>query len=637
MSAIRGTVGVWWRRWLTEARRRRASEAGYAAVMVAIIVPTIAIGCAAIAVDVGSWYVQVEKVQKAADAAALGGAPYLPQDLASADARAKEIAKRNGFDNVTNNVVKVSLGDKATQLKVTISSTVVNQFGSMIGYNTQTITRSGTADYQGPAPMGSPCNTFGNEPNAGNRGMVQPVGSANGSSNCSRAPEFWATVEGPETDKVYGDRYQTKNCTTGTDGCSGTTNSEYDDFGYTFVVKVSDAAVNTQVDLQLYDPGFAYTNLRCEALPAASSFPVDTTANQNKVVNPFVTNKDAVNRYTNNGSYTGLNGTGDNSAKYCPGDFFPDSNTHQMTTSFALRQQTDTQNPKVAPVQTGTDGSPCIKQYNAWGPATTGANAGKVTVNNLTAGNADYMGDLVAGQFHNWVTMCTFVPPRAGNYYLQVRTNVKMASTGTTAPFVQSGNSATLEATGNSTTGDGVNSFAMRAVTTPGKEQAVAVSGYNHMPIYVNSNQAAPNFYLLRVLPGAAGQKISFSYYDIGDAQGVGNVQVKVPPDATGSITSVPFPGNCTAYGGSAGGSQTSQTPLTNCVAPFVKSGTSSTSKNNGRTETITIPIPSDYTCSFNVSTGCWYRVQVGFGSGTVNDITTWDATVIGDPVRLIE
>ena len=57
---------------------------GYAAIMVALIVPTIGIGCAAVAVDTGTWYVEMQMAQKAADAAALAGVPYLPQDLPSA-------------------------------------------------------------------------------------------------------------------------------------------------------------------------------------------------------------------------------------------------------------------------------------------------------------------------------------------------------------------------------------------------------------------------------------------------------------------------------------------------------------------------------------------------------------------------
>ena len=45
------------------------------------IVPTIGIACAAVAVDTGTWYVEMQMAQKAADAAALAGVPYLPAGL----------------------------------------------------------------------------------------------------------------------------------------------------------------------------------------------------------------------------------------------------------------------------------------------------------------------------------------------------------------------------------------------------------------------------------------------------------------------------------------------------------------------------------------------------------------------------
>ena len=117
--------------------------------------------------------------------------------------------------------------------------------------------------------MGSPCNTFGNEPNGGTAGSSPDAdrhrhGHQPRSPNCSRNPTFWGVLEGPETGKVQGDRYQTEDCeTTGVDGCTGTTNNEYGPklsatsttaFGYTFVVKVQPAAVGTTVKLQVYDP-----------------------------------------------------------------------------------------------------------------------------------------------------------------------------------------------------------------------------------------------------------------------------------------------------------------------------------------------------------------------------------------------
>ncbi len=61
--------------------------------------------------------------------------------------------------------ITVTGGEKPTQLKVTHQQrSVDNFFAKSFGVNTATITRSAVADFNGPAPMGSPCNTFGNEP-----------------------------------------------------------------------------------------------------------------------------------------------------------------------------------------------------------------------------------------------------------------------------------------------------------------------------------------------------------------------------------------------------------------------------------------------------------------------------------------
>jgi Flp pilus assembly protein TadG len=617
-------------------RARRASEAGYVAVLVAIIVPTVGIGLAAVAVDTATWYTEMQLVQKAADAAALAGVPYLPQDLPSARSRAIDVAARNGFPNSGSSSVTVGLGEKPTQLKVTISFRMKNTFGAVIGVPTQTITQSATADYQGPAPMGSPCNTFGNEPNAGTGGSsATPSGSAQSatvSAYCSRTPTLWGTVEGPETGKLQGDRYQTKDCeSSSVDGCTSSSNDEYDDFGYTFVVRVGTAAVGKSVDLQLYDPMFVNTAQDCALLPDVSSF--GTTGN----ANPYVTNAEARARYVNGDTLSGGSASADS---FCTGDSYAgngsgSSTPHDLTTSFVLRQQTDSQNPRLAPVQNDNSSTPCIKQYGSYTTSKSwysGFNS--ISANLFKSGASGYDRD-IAQTFHNWSSFCQFTPARAGDYYLQVRTNVSMGGTTVTGGTgeIKYGNTDAAADTGNTTSGEGTNSFSIRAVTQSGYEKDVSVSGYNHMPIYINADTATATFHLIRVLPGAAGQKISFSYFDAGDsATGTGSVKVLVPTDATGTITTNPFPGSCSAIGGSAGSSATT---LTNCTAPFEASG--STSKNNGKTETITIPIPADYNCSYNLSSGCWYKVTMAFGTGQVHDVTTWDATVVGDPVRLVK
>ena len=61
-----------------------------------------------------------------------------------------------------------------------------------------------------------------------------------------------------------------------------------------------------------------------------------------------------------------------------------------------------------------------------------------------------------------------------------------------------------------------------------------------------------------------------------------------------------------------------------------------SSTANNGKLETLEIPIPGDYNCDVTKVDHCWYRVIVDYECD-VHDFTTWDATIIGDPVRLIK
>ena len=71
--------------------------------------------------------------------------------------RALEVAARNGFDDADPEIaITVEQGVRTTQLRVTISSKVDNQFGQIIGVSSTGITRTAVADFTGPAPMGSP-------------------------------------------------------------------------------------------------------------------------------------------------------------------------------------------------------------------------------------------------------------------------------------------------------------------------------------------------------------------------------------------------------------------------------------------------------------------------------------------------
>ena len=592
---------------------RRATEAGYVAVITAMLASAVLIGMAAVGVDTSRWYWEVERVQKAADAAALAGVTYMPNDLASARTTAIASATKNGYPNSGDTSVTVVQGDKPSELKVTISSRIENTFGGFLGVHNATIVRSAVADYTAPAPMGSPCNTFGNEPPSQAAPAAQPAGSALPTTpfpNCSTQPNFWGAIEGPTTDKLEGDRYMTKVCAgSSTYNCSGGTNIEHRPDGYYWAVHVEPQAVGTQISVQIYDPAYIFTQITCASLY--------TTGSLVNNMNPYATT-DGRTRYAQVASTA-------TARRYCSGDYKPGagSTTDPPTTSFVLRHQNDTFNPKAA-----TPISGCTKQFVGLSTPPS--------INQLTSTNSSYNLHM-AQLLHQWVELCSFTPDKPGDYYVQVRTDVSAGGTavpnpnpsgGFRTPLIYTGNTAAEAAAGNTLAGTGLNSFALRAVpTNTAMAQYIAMAGNESMPILQNDPSNTVTFNLIRALPGTRGQYIAFDFYDAADGSGAGGgtVRIVAPADATGSIKATSNIPNCKHAKNNA-----AYTNATNCTVSV------SNSTHNGQLEHIVIPIPNDYNCNPATLGGCWFSVQITF-SGSVTDFTTWTANIGGDPVRLIE
>jgi hypothetical protein len=507
---------------------------------------------------------------------------------------------------------------------------------------------------------------------------VIPSEAQGGYAACQITPAFWMNIAGPATNKVSGDRYATKtNCGTGVDLCTSGTNDEYDPDGYVFVVRVQPSAVNQQIDLQLYDPAFIYTNDTCTAAPTRTSFTVNrkalasnvatlttsaahgfavgdvvtvsgvdatitavtsttfsfakTASNVTSVAvsptgsvtlsmtNPYApTAADAAARYALDTS------TSANAKTFCPGDQMLNSGTY-LNTSFVLREQTDSLDPsKAVPIDA------CTKQYASLrtGAPNDNGNLTGPTAAQLTQGSAKYDASL-AQLFHQWVDFCSFIPNRPGDYYLQVRTNVRLVGA-KTGNYIYSGisngnqvaNPATLDESGS-----GHNRFAIRAyVSNTAAASQVSVAGWQQMSIYTNASAASSTFNLVQVLPNSAGNSFNFEAYDNGDAtcpnRGDCKLQVSLPFDAYatdgGSLTM----GGCVGTG-----------PET---TPYTNPCTFNVSGNNGRVQIITVPIPTNYGCDEASPGGCWFRVTASFPSA-VSDTVTYGTEIIEDPVRLIQ
>ena len=116
----------------------------------------------AVVLDVSWYWANTLRVQRAADAAALAGAVYLPNDTTTAYSRARAEATKNGYTSGSNATV-TPIQDAANnrQLNVTISANVGTFFMRVVGIRSITATRASKAEYVLPVPMGSPQNYYG--------------------------------------------------------------------------------------------------------------------------------------------------------------------------------------------------------------------------------------------------------------------------------------------------------------------------------------------------------------------------------------------------------------------------------------------------------------------------------------------
>jgi hypothetical protein len=155
----------------------------------------------------------------------------------------------------------------------------------------------------------------------------------------------------------------------------------------------------------------------------------------------------------------------------------------------------------------------------------------------------------------------------------------------------------------------------------------------SHLPIYTNTvGGQSPNFWLARMLPGGgpSGRVLHLEFFDIGDVGG-GTTTIDVtPPNDPGFSVFTP---SCawTVNGGAPPGT------VNGCTI----SGITSQAYPNGYQGALVradIKVPGSYTCDVVNPMGCWFRINMRYTSGTqADDTTTWDATIGGDPVRLVK
>jgi hypothetical protein len=559
-------------------------EGGFVLAWMALMI-VVMLSLAGLALDVAHWYVVASKAQKAADAAALAGAVYLPEGTTNGIAAAYDIASDNGFADSGRNDVVVQVGARPEQLEVAVTTTVDNFFGQLMGFRTQRITRTAIAEFERPVPMGSPSNVFGNAPQ-----VSCAADGCVGNSYSVSSPDFWINVSGPNTFKANGDSRQSWVCsvtTPATDRCTGTNappGGDYDAGGYYYVARVTGTGGGRPLRIDAFDAPYVHVGLLCDSndtnLTGAAALP-------NAVV------PGASVRYAFG-----------NASAFCTGDAATETGGTPMITTIIVRAPDDspwdpTNNPVV-----------CTRQFNGWRNGDLGV---------LLDPRSPSRSDELIEAFRRWAAICTINNPEIGDYVIQVRGNAPWGQ-----PLVadstsnrKGGNRMSLRASfvgGSSATNDSVSLFAQAA-----------------MGIYANADEADINFHLARVPTGSAGRFLHLRFFDVGDAACCGTLQILPPTDARDTITGslIPSFSGCTYSQPPSGGMV--PTPGSNCRITSV-----STTNYQGQFIDMVIPIPATYSCTDASAGGCWVRIRFQFSDG-VHDATTWSAWMEGDPVRLIE
>lgn len=465
------------RRW-AGSHADHSQEGGYVAVMTALLL-IVLMGLAAFAVDVGRWYVVGQQEQRAADAAALAGVTNLPGDLNGpngAIATAKNFSKVNGFENLVNGTTVTAGLDasgRPTRLRVTVSRTVDNIFGSLMGIPTTTVSRTAVADFGGPVPMGSPCNEFGDDPDAG----------GNRSTNCANAGAFWANVGSPKATKISGDAYQNNVCTTANDGCPGSVNTDYDPDGYFYTVTLKQPVTN--LTIQAFDPAQVVVGDTCASGGTPKLEEAAAMGALAPVSNPSV-------RYA-----TGA-------GVWCTGDtIINDGSNGKIKTQFTVRSPgVNDWDPKNWPVQLNC-GATNPRTFNGYNENLKLA---------LNSSEIDYKPE-VAETFRRWVGLCTITGTvQAGTYAIQVKTNGLGA-----------------DARG------GHNRFGLRAFGSgAGDNDVIAVAGFTKMAMYANTPSGTSRFFLAKVPSDVKGQLFNVRLFDIGDGAVSGSTIKVLPPTEVG-------------------------------------------------------------------------------------------------------
>ncbi len=243
---------------------RHRRQAGFVIAQTALLLVPLMI-FAAFATDIGSWYLDGQKTQRAADAAALAGVVYLP-DFSAAEIAARDVAAKNGYTDATPGdnsdfdsgplpQIRVS-NPNSESLEVEIKNEAGVFFGRLV-LDSVEIERYSISEYIQPVYLGNPSSGLGT-------GDLTGLGLP--------SDQMWLANTAYCQDKEQGDQFLTgfhdgpdfgapfnegwhRTCGPGNGAVNATSiaNVNFDDDAYVFVVEVQPGS--GPVDIGIFEPG----------------------------------------------------------------------------------------------------------------------------------------------------------------------------------------------------------------------------------------------------------------------------------------------------------------------------------------------------------------------------------------------
>ncbi len=488
-------------------RTRGRDERGYVMALFALLMIPLLV-MTAFAVDLGAWYAQANRIQRAADASALAGVVWAAdyQNPNKWDTIARDTATKNSYTDGTNGVTVTTQKINQARIKVTICADG-QQFFSQLVFRGERLCRSATAEYVLPVPLGSPRNYIG----------TGGLGRSTDATSVYAPERLWMAVSGYCTDRVQGDQVASRyfnSPSSPNNGCTGTQNTDFSDENYQYYIDLP-AGRTYNTDVIIFNGNFVDNGGSCSS-----------------------------------GGYAGTN----NPNEFCPGGL---AGKPSMSTTFSLYQADgtpldDTDNPAMSAISTSNPSQGC-------GSTTAGVNGIKTfapVANNPGDSNYDFNPSAAnftdTGNTTNsgWWRICTIpssAPP--GRYIMRVRNQAAVAG----APAQANGSNAYSIVATPSTSQRLCNA---RTDTTCPKVYAT-----DYMSVYALANGSA-NFFLAEIGPEHAGKKVTINLWD--SAEGATELRIKKPTgtntwaDQTFSYTSQCGPS------ATAGASGTNVTSISN-------------------------------------------------------------------------